>query len=129
MNTLVQDYAFPPTAFLRKNQPSIYTNRMKTQIIIRDVVMLEGEGNYTYFHMKCGKKILVSRTLKEYCEIFGQYDFVRIRKSHLINLHYLKEIDDLGELSVIMQTGKRIEISRRKKIDFNLQFRAFKQKK
>jgi two-component system, LytTR family, response regulator len=130
MNTAtLQNYAYPTANFSKNYQPVLLTDRKKKQIIVRDVVMLEGEGNYTYFHLKCGKKILLSKTMKEYCELFEQNDFVRITKSYLINLNYLKDVEKLGELTVIMQSGQRIEISRRRKNLFNQNFRAFKQRK
>lgn len=128
MNTLVQNYAYPIHNLTNNHQSVIYTNRRKTSIIIRDIMMLEGEGNYTYVHLLCGKKILLSKTLKEFCELFQQNDFARIRKSYLINLNYLKEVDLLGDVSVTMQTGQRIEISRRRKTEFQRQFRNFNQK-
>lgn len=129
MNTSVQNYAYQPNNFSKNYQPVLLTDRKKKQIIVRDVVMLEGDGNYTYFHLKCGKKILLSKTMKEYCELFEQNDFVRITKSHLINLNYLKDVDKFGEMAVIMQSGQRIEVSRRRKNLFNHNFRAFKQRK
>ena len=129
MNTLVKSYAYPINNFSKNYQPILLTDRKKKQIIVRDVVMLVGEGNYTYFHLKCGKKILLCRTMKEYCELFEQNDFVRITKSHLVNLNILKGVEKLGELTVIMQSGQRIEISRRRKSLFNQHLKVFEQKK
>ncbi len=128
MNTSVQNYAYPTANFKDNLHPVIYTDRMKTSIVIRDVMMLEGEGNYTYIHLSNGKKILLSKTLKEFCDTFSQYDFARIRKSYLINLNFLKEVDFCGEVTVTMQTGQRIEISRRRKIAFQQQLRSFEKK-
>lgn len=129
MNTFIQNYSYPSAKLINNLQPVIYTDRKKTPIVIRDVIMLEGDGNYTYVHFIDGRKILLSKTLKVFCELFQQNDFARIRKSYLINLNYLKEVDLSGDVSVIMQTGQRIEISRRRKMEFQLQFRNFKQKK
>ncbi|MCU0467472.1 MAG: LytTR family transcriptional regulator DNA-binding domain-containing protein [Arcicella sp.] len=129
MNTSVQNYAYPTANFKTNFHPVIYTDRKKTSIVIRDVMMLEGEGNYTYVHLSNGKKILISKTLKEFCETFEQYDFARIRKSYLINLNFLKDVDFSSDTAVTMQTGQRIEISRRRKAEFQKQFRSFKQKK
>ena len=129
MSTVVQNYSYPSANLLNNLQSVIYTDRKKTPIIIKDVMMLEGEGNYTYVHLSNGKKILLSKTLKEFCELFQQNDFARIRKSYLINLNYLKEVDLSGDVSVTMQTGQRIEISRRRKTEFQQQFRSFRQKK
>ena len=129
MNTSLQNYAYPSANLTANLQSVLYTNRKKTSIIIKDVMMLEGEGNYTYVHLSNGKKILLSKTLKEFCELFEQNDFARIRKSYLVNLNYLKEVDLSGDVSVTMQTGQRIEISRRRKMEFQQQFRSFNQKK
>jgi DNA-binding LytR/AlgR family response regulator len=128
MNAVVQNFGYPSSNFKTNFYPVIYMDRKKTSIAIRDVIMLEGEGNYTYFHLSNGKKILLSKTLKEFCELFGQNDFARIRKSYLINLNYLKEVDFCGEVTVTMQTGQRIEISRRRKTEFQQQLKKFKQK-
>ncbi len=128
MNTSVQNYAYPTANLINNLHAVIYTDRKKTSIIIRDIMMLEGEGNYTNVHLSNGKKILLSKTLKEFCELFTQNDFARIRKSHLINLNFLKEVDFSADLSVTMQTGQRIEISRRRKVEFQQQFQSFKQK-
>ena len=130
MNTSLQNYAYPSANLTSNLQSVIYTNRKKTSIIIKDVMMLEGEGNYTYVHLSNGKKILLSKTLKDFCELLQQNDFARIRKSYLVNLNYLKEVDLSGDdVSVTMQTGQRIEISRRRKTEFQQQFRSFSQKK
>lgn len=129
MNTSIQKYAYPSAKLVNNLQSVIYTDRKKTSIIIRDIMMLEGQGNYTYVHLSNGKKILLSKTLKEFCELFSQNDFARIRKSHLVNLNFLKEVDFSADLSVTMQTGQRIEISRRRKSEFQQQFRSFKQKR
>ena len=129
MNTSLQNYAYPTESLINNLQSVIYTDRKKTSIIIQDIMMLEGEGNYTYLHLKDGKKILLSKTLKEFCNLLSQKDFARIRKSHLVNLNFLKDVDFSADLSVTMQTGQRIEISRRRKTEFQQQFRSFKQKK
>ena len=128
MNTSVQSYSYPTANFRTNFHPVIYTDRMKTSIVIKDVMMLEGEGNYTYIHLSNGKKILLSKTLKGFCDTFSQYDFARIRKSHLINLNFLKEVDLSGEISVTMQTGQKIEISRRRKVAFQKQLSSFRLK-
>ena len=129
MNPLsLSNYIHPPNNFNKNYQPVLLTDRKKKQIIIQDVVMLHGEGNYTYFHLKCGKTILFSKTIKWYCDFFEQNDFVRITKSYLINFNYLKAVEKMGEMTVVMQSGQQIEISRRRKSLFIRKFRAFKQK-
>jgi two-component system LytT family response regulator len=63
------------------------------------------------------KKILVSKTLKNFEEKLLPYNFLRVHQSHLINLIHLKEIDH-GDNFVLMTDGSKVEISKRKKKEF-----------
>jgi two-component system, LytTR family, response regulator len=81
---------------------------------MNDITWIESVNNYTRFHLTDGKKILVSKTLGEYEERLSKYDFIRIHRSHMINLHYLHKYyreDCLVEL----KNGIRLEVAVRKK--------------
>ncbi|MEL7148333.1 MAG: LytTR family DNA-binding domain-containing protein, partial [Bacteroidota bacterium] len=41
------------------------------------IMRCEAEGNYTRFYLRDGKSILISRTLKEYEELFADFSFLR----------------------------------------------------
>ena len=43
-------------------------SRRKQSLMIQNIIMLEGNVNYTIFHMKYGKKILYSHTLQIYLD-------------------------------------------------------------
>lgn len=80
-----------------------------------DIVRCESSINYTQFILRDGTKTLVTKTLKEYDDLLTPHGFLRIHKSHLINLNavvrYIK-----GEGGWIELTdGVKIEVSRRKK--------------
>lgn len=128
MKTLLQNFSFPTPSPINNLPQIIYAADSKTPIVINDVIMLEGDGNYTHVHFSNGKKILLSKTLKKFCELFQQNGFARIGKSHLVNLNYLRDVDFSGNISVTMQTGERIGISRRRKASFQEQFQQFNQK-
>src|SRR5690606_13787652 len=57
---------------------------------VSDIIRCESTDNYTTFHIKNSKPILISKTLKEYEELLAEQGFERIHQSHLINLAYLK---------------------------------------
>jgi two-component system LytT family response regulator len=84
-----------------------------------DIVRCEGDNNYSTFFLVSGDKIIVSRTVREFEDILTQSDFVRIHKSHLINLRhvrqYLRETQRDSGGYVVMANGTRLEVSRRKK--------------
>jgi DNA-binding LytR/AlgR family response regulator len=83
-----------------------------------EISHLEAISNYTMFYFKNGKKLLVSRTMKEFLAKLDAEMFVRVHKSFAINLHFLTQYDVKEEMFVQLNDGKKIAISRRKKKDF-----------
>lgn len=61
---------------------------------------------------------MVAKTLKEFEEMLGEYNFFRIHNSHLVNLAYIKSYNKGKGGSVIMIDGSEIEVSTRRKEDF-----------
>lgn len=89
-----------------------------TVIAVKDIIHCKGESNYTNFFLSSGEKLLVSKTLKEYEELLNECDFVRVHKTHLINLHHVKNYARGEGGTVTMSDGTMIEVSRRKKEEF-----------
>ena len=79
-----------------------------------DIIRIEADGCYAKVIRKNGKSITVSRTLKEFEDTLPHERFIRIHKSHLINLNYIKEYSSYGGNYITMNDGSRIEISRRR---------------
>ena len=82
---------------------------------ISDIIRCESDDNYTRFHIRGSKPILISKTLKEYEELLSQHGFERIHQSHLINLNYLKSYIKKDGGYVVMSDGSNLPISQRKK--------------
>jgi DNA-binding LytR/AlgR family response regulator len=88
------------------------------RVLINDIVRLEGVKNYTLIHLKNGDNLISSRTLKVYDTVLQEADFLRIHKSHLINMKCLRNYDECQHLYAIMQNRDIISISRRKRKGF-----------
>lgn len=58
---------------------------------INDVIRVEGDKNYSTFFLNDKRKITVSRTLGEYEKMLQDTSFLRIQKSHLVNLVYVRK--------------------------------------
>lgn len=82
---------------------------------INDIIRCESEDNYTRFHIKNTKSVLISKTLKEYEELLAEHGFERIHQSHLINLAYLKSYIKKDGGYVVMADNSNLPISQRKK--------------
>ncbi len=82
---------------------------------VSDIIRCESEDNYTKFHIKGQKTVMISKTLKEYEELLTEHGFERIHQSHLINLKYLKSYIKRDGGYVIMDDDCHLPISQRKK--------------
>ena len=84
---------------------------------VDDIVRCEADGSYTTVFMNDGDKILISKNLKTYEELFVDNKFLRVHKSHLINIsHVDKYVNSGGDGgSVVMSDGSTVEVSRCKK--------------
>jgi two-component system LytT family response regulator len=101
------------------------TSDMIHVISIDDIIRCESDNYYTYFYFTDGRKLLISKTLKENEEILSHHNFIRPHKSHLINIKYIKSFLRHEGGVILMTDGTRIPVSRRKKdkimeIIFNL---------
>ncbi|MBC8485430.1 MAG: response regulator transcription factor [Bacteroidetes bacterium] len=83
-----------------------------------DIIRCESDAGYTQFYFLNGKKILVSRNLKEYEEMLDGYGFYRIHQSHLINLKYIDHYSKIEGGDIVMKDNSYLPVSRRKKESF-----------
>lgn len=95
-----------------KTQESIFV------VEIDDIVHCEADKNYTFFYLNDGKKILVSKTLKDYDTLLSGLQFFRVHQSHLINLNCVERYDKQDGGSVILKDGTAIPLSPAKKEQF-----------
>ncbi len=99
---------------LRSKQIKLHCSNKLIKIPVDKIVRLEGDCNYTVVHTATNKYIS-SRTLKHYEGILDEEYFVRIHKSHLVNIIHAVGLDlEDSYGSVAFDEGKNIEISRRK---------------
>jgi two-component system LytT family response regulator len=82
-------------------------------IEVDDVVSLQADSNYTIIHTKDMQKLVVSKTLKDFEELLDDNQFVRIHKSYIVHLRYIKEYSTADGGIVKMADGNQWSISRR----------------
>jgi len=87
-------------------------------INLAEIIRCDSDGNYTYFLLTNGKKIVASRTLGEYEQMFNDDNFFRVHRSHLINLEHVKKYIKGEGGYVVMTDNSQVEVSRRNKNDF-----------
>ncbi len=87
---------------------------------MEDIIRLRGNGNFTDLYLTNGTKKMVCRFLKHFSEILP-LPFLRVHKSHIINLHAVKSYNKGGFLT--LQDGAEIEVSPTYKEEFLKHFR------
>lgn len=80
-----------------------------------DIILLEGNNNYTNIYLKDAPLLLSTKTLKDYeINILDEQLFFRVHKSYLINLLHFKEFlyEDGGY--IVMSNKMKVPIARGK---------------
>lgn len=105
--------------YIQKGNASLLIINHKTsrKVLVKNVVLLEGNINYTTLHLKSGRKEILSHTLKFYETFLKSHGFLRVHRGYLINPEYVKEYC-YDEYIVTMTNGSKAIISRRKKSVF-----------
>ena len=92
---------------------------------INDIIHIEADSNYSIFHLSNLEKITVSKVLKDYEDLLPENTFVRIHKSSIVNLNFVKEYINKNGLQVVLHNGELITVSRRRSSDFFDKIKAF----
>lgn len=137
METLLQENLFdqvstnfPKTVEKKSTASSLqkllipFYDRKRT-VSTEEIIRLEGSGNYTNFFLKDGTRMLVSRTLKEYEELLDGQAFVRVHKSCIVNLGYVRRFYVKKEGELELADGQQVKISRRRAQAFIDRIRHF----
>jgi len=82
---------------------------------LNEIVCCESDSNYTTIHLRDKKKLVISRTLKEFEDLLTEDHFIRVHNSYLVNTKHIKKYirGDGGE--IILSNDKNIPVARRKK--------------
>jgi two-component system LytT family response regulator len=84
---------------------------------IDEVLFVESDGNYSTIITTDGKKILITKKLKEVNDLLPEHYFFRIHNSYIINLNKIREFIK-NEGYVIMESNHKIPVARQRKSDF-----------
>ncbi len=88
-----------------KTQESVHV------VELDQIIRCEADRNYTSFFLLDNKKILVSKTLKEYETLLSAHNFLRVQQSHLINIAFVDRYDKKNGGAVVMKDGSEVPLS------------------
>jgi two-component system, LytTR family, response regulator len=94
------------------------TLRGPVHIPTSDVIYIQALSNYSKIFLSNGKWLVVSQTLKKFENILINFAFYRIHNSCLVNLNFIEKLLDFNKPIVLLQNGTKLDISRRKYVEF-----------
>lgn len=89
-------------------------HKTSSKVFINSVILIEGNVNYTKFHMKEGQQRVVAHTIKFFEAHLETHGFLRVHRAFMINPNYVKTYDSEQNI-ITMVNGQRATISRRRK--------------
>ena len=101
-----------------KNLVLINHSKGFTLVDFKDIVWLEASDNYTNLYLSGQKKIVASKTLKEFEAILPASEFFRVHRSALINIRYVKEYSNHEGGEVILSDGTHVQVSKARTQEF-----------
>lgn len=104
----IKGLANKPKKIILKTAENIYL------IDVADIIRCESDGAYTRFYLNDGKKIMISKVIKDYEEMLHDYGFLRVHKSHIINLNFIDRFEKTDGL-IVLKDQSSIPVSVRKK--------------
>ncbi|MBW6492860.1 MAG: LytTR family DNA-binding domain-containing protein [Lentimicrobium sp.] len=81
---------------------------------ISKIIRLNADRSYATFYIDDGRKIIVSRPMKDFEELLLENGFFRPHKSHMINVKKLKYFEKADGGFLVMDDGAKVPVSSRK---------------
>ena len=93
-------------------QDSIYV------VDVSDIISCQADKNYTEVNLSNKRKLVISRTLKDFDDMLNSMGFFRAHQSFLVNLRHISHYEKGLGGTIIMNDGSRIPVSSRRKDAF-----------
>ncbi len=104
--------------FKQPNDPQLMIQVLghKRPVKLSDILLIEGQQNYTYFHLKNGERLLCSRTLGLFEDTLLPHSFIRINKSVMVNVQYVQAFSSDATLIIKLPNNQWYACSRRRSL-------------
>ena len=84
---------------------------------IADIIRLEALGSYCTIYLTQRKKIVASKSMSEFEPQLDKLDFIRVHKSHIININFIERYVRGEGGAVVMPDGAEVSVSRSMKTE------------
>lgn len=82
---------------------------------VNDIVHCSSSRSYTELHLSNGKKLIATRTLKEFETLLQKYRFSRVHQSHLVNINHIEKYVKGEGGHLVLNDGTKLPVATRKR--------------
>jgi DNA-binding LytR/AlgR family response regulator len=101
-----------PAASRRAHRIPLPQNQYTIEYVhLHQITHIEAERQYCVFNLIDNRRITTSRNIGEYEKLLGGHPFMRVHRSHIVNLEHVRSFHRNDE-ELEMPNGKRVVVSR-----------------
>jgi two-component system LytT family response regulator len=82
---------------------------------VKDIIRCEASSNYTIVVVNGAKKVMVTKTLRQFEEILEPYGFIRVHRSHLVNPEHVIKLNKSDGVQIEMSDGVLVDVASNQK--------------
>lgn len=79
------------------------------------VIHCEADANFTWIFLENGEKLITCRLLREMEDKFSEKDFIKVHRSHLVNLNKVDAILRNDGWELVLCNGRHVPVARERK--------------
>lgn len=100
--------------------PKIAFQAANGMVFVRknEIIHAEAAGNYTLIYLTNNRSVRVLRKLKEVHELLPDDNFIRIHRSHLINLEHVVNFEKIEKDTILLNDETTVTVSRNRRNHF-----------
>lgn len=80
-------------------------------ISVSEIIRAEADSNYTNFYLAGNRRIIVSRTIKEFESMLSGSGIIRVHQSHLVNIIFIDRFMKRDGGYLLLREGTKIPVS------------------
>lgn len=97
----------------------VINGNKETDIIELDQILyIEASNSYSIFHLTGDKRIVSSKSIKDYEQMLSTKGFFRVHKSFMVNISYVLSVEKVTGDVVILKNNQHIPLAVRRKDAF-----------
>jgi two-component system LytT family response regulator len=89
----------------------LHTSDHLQLVSLSDIIRAEADSNYTRFFLSGNRKIMVSRTIKEFEALLSSSGLIRVHQSHMVNLGFVDKFFKKDGGYLLLKDGVKIPVS------------------